>query len=125
MAGVYVPQKKNPVQELFQIGGTVAGGIVGGIAGGPPGAVGGAVAGNALGGFAGQQASPTKQMPGSSGGGESAAMARAAQMKSQDSLASLKQAEAALPQVPEAVRQQYAGPIIQARMLEERKRGIA
>lgn len=59
------------------------------------------------------------------GGGEASAMARMAQQKSQDNLQVLKSAEAQLPRLSERLRQEYGPPIIQARMLEERKRGIA
>jgi hypothetical protein len=52
-------------------------------------------------------------------------MMRRQQQLSQDNLATLKQAEAALPQLPESLRQQYAPAIVQARSMEMAKRGMA
>ena len=52
------------------------------------------------------------------------AMSQRQQKLSQDNLATLQQAESQLPRLPEQLRQQYAPAVIQARMLEERQRGL-
>lgn len=121
MAQVIKVQKPDSgTKDVLTIGGGVAGGIVGS---GSPGAIG---AGAGAGSTAGNFLDPTQPpAPTLSGGGEASAMARRLQAASQDNLATLKQAEATLPQLPEALRQAYAPAIVQARMLEQQKRGGA
>ena len=113
------PQNNNGLNEILPI----AGAVVGGIYGGPQGAVAGAGAGQMAGGILNPQkpGAPTAD----SGGSEAAAMARKQAQMGQDNLEVLKQAEAHLPSLPEDMRQQYAPAIIQARMLEQQKRGMA
>lgn len=97
---------------------TIGGGIAGAFYGNP---LVGASAGNMAGGLVESQKQPMQL----GGSGQLAAMARMQQQRSQDNLASLKQAESSLPQLPESLRQAYSEPIIKARMLAERERGIA
>lgn len=127
MAQVLMPQKKNNDSELFQLAGGIAGGILGTGVGGPgAGTAAGAALGSQLGGTAGNLLTQTPsqgQSPSIGGEGQAAAMARRQQQMSQDNLATLKQAEGQLPQLPEELRQQYAPAIVQARMMEEKKRG--
>jgi hypothetical protein len=119
MAQVIRPQNQNnDLSNLLTIGGAVIG------AGSGPG---GAAAGAGLGQMAGgimQPQQPPQQNP-ESGGGQASAMARRQQQMSQDNLATLKQAEAALPSLPEGLRQQYSPAIIRARMMEQQNRGMA
>lgn len=120
MAQVIRPQV--PDDNLLKNVLTIGGGIAGAVYGGPGGAVAGAGAGQLAGGILSPQ-KPPQENP-QSGGGEAAAMTRKQQQMSQDTLGTLKQAEASLPTLPENLRQQYAPAIIQARMLEEQKRGM-
>lgn len=119
MAQVNRPQvQNNDLSNLLTIGGAA----IGGIAGGPQGALTGAGAGQMA---AGVLAPPQAQAPmADNGGSQAAAMARRQQQMSQDNLATLKQAEANLPHLPEDLRQQYGPSIIRARMMEEQKRGM-
>lgn len=116
MSQVIIPPKKGN-GELFQIGGAIAGGIVGG----PAGAMTGYSLGGALGGMENQS---NKQAQGTQQSGQSDAMMRRQQQMAQDNLQVLKNAEASLPTLPEELRQQYAPAIVQARMMEEQKRGL-
>lgn len=125
MAQVIRPQTKSDLGEVLTLGGAIAGGVLGS-AGGPAGAAGGAALGGGLGGMASNMLEPPKpQESPLQGGGESAAMLRRQQQMSQDSLGTLKAAEAQLPNLPESLRQQYAPAIVQARMMEQQKRGLA
>jgi hypothetical protein len=126
---VIAPQVKNNsvTRDLLTIGGGVVGGVLGAAAGGVgavPGAAAGATVGQMAGGLVAPDQEQTQALP-QSGAGEAAAMARKQQQMSQDNLATLKQAEAALPQLPEGLRQQYAPAIVQARMMEQQQRGLA
>ncbi len=125
MAQVIRPQPRDSgFKELLALGGGVAGGVIGGSAGGV-GAVPGAAAGVGIGQTAGSILDPNKpQQENPQAGGQASAMARRQAQMSQDNLATLKQAEASLPSLPEELRQQYAPAIIRARMMEQQARGI-
>ena len=123
-----MPQKKqNNMGQYLQAGGAIAGGIIGSIVPGA-GTIAGATAGAALGGVAGGLADASQKQDAPSGvpqqPSQAYAMSQRQQKLSQDNLATLQQAEAGLPQLPEHLRQQYAPAVIQARMLEERQRGL-
>lgn len=118
MAQVIRPQpQQGDLNQLLSVGGAIAGGVVGGLPG--------AAAGAGIGQMAGGLLNPAQGPAPSAGGGDSeaAAMARRQQQQSQDNLATLKQAEATLPSLPESLRQQYAPAIVQARMLEQQRMG--
>jgi len=103
---------------------TLGGGILGAIGGGGPG---GAVAGANIGQTVGAMSEPPNtnaNVPGGSNQSQAEAMARRQQQMAQDNLQILKNAEAALPMLPESLRQEYAPGIIRARMMEERARGF-
>ena len=117
MAQVNVPQKRDDTNALLQIGGAALGAYATG--GSPQGAMAGASAGGMIGGLNQKPQNQPVQAE-----GQAAAMARRQQQMAQDNLQVLKQAEAQLPSLPEPVRQQYAPAIVQARMLEEQKRGL-
>lgn len=125
-----MPQKKRPgVAESLPLMGAAAGAVFGAA---QEGATLGSVAGSAMNGFGGGSAAGSLLNIGrqqaqvqQTGGGQLAAMAREQAKRSQDTLGTLQQAEAALPQLPEELRQAYAEPIIKARMLAQRERGIA
>lgn len=119
MAEVIRPNRQeNSLNSLLTVGGGVIGAAYGG---GLGAALTGAGAGQMAGGLLNGQKSPQQNIPLNS---QASAMARRQQSMSQDNLATLKQAEATLPQLPESLRQQYAPAIVQARMLEQQKRGI-
>lgn len=141
-----MPRRNQPgVKELLPLIGAAGGALIAGLPTGGAGAAAGATAGAGAAGGAGAIGAGAMQGFGAgsaagsllglaenkkgalqqSGGNELAAMARKQAQASQDTLGSLKQAEAALPQLPEGLRQAYAEPIIKARMLAERERGIA
>lgn len=116
---VMMPQKKNDMSQLLQMGGTVAGGILGGLAGGPAGAIGGASGGGALAGSVGN-------MVGIDGGGS--AMERRLQAQAsptqtpqvEDPMTALQNARVALAQQPKEIQQEYT-PILQAAMLKAKR----
>lgn len=121
MAQVNLPAKRSSqAPTLFGLAGAVAGAASGG---GIPGAMAGASVGQTAGGLLTAQNAPPPTVGG--GNSEAMAMARKNQQSAQDNLAVLKKAEADLPGLPEDLRQQYSPAIIQARMLEEQKRGLA
>lgn len=128
MAEIYSPplRQRNDLSQLLQIGGAVGGAIAGGP--GVGAALGGAATGASLGGLAGGMISKPMAQNSAMGVGspypESNAMMRRTEQLSQDNLGVLKLAEASLPSLPEELRQQYSVPIIQARMLEEKNRGL-
>jgi len=111
-----VAPRDSGISQLLTIGGAVGGAF----AGNP---MAGAGAGQMAAGFIDQPKAPTPMV--GEGGSEAAAMARKQQEMSTDNLATLKQAEATLPTLPENLRQQYAPAIVQARLLEQQKRGIS
>lgn len=117
MAEVLMPQKKqsNGLNRALTIGGAALGGIYGG---GFSGAMAGAQAGQMAGGLIGSN-QPQQQQ-----GVPNSAMQRRLQMQQTDNLATLRDAEAATATLPEKLRQEYMPPIVQARMLEERRRGM-
>lgn len=126
-----IKRKSEGYGNIAQLAGTVAGGIVGSIVPGV-GTLAGAGLGGTLGGAAGgavdnSQSLGMQPIPqGQSGGGaEMAAMSRKQQQMGQDNLAVLQNAETHLPSLPEDLRQQYAPAIVQARMLEQQRRGMA
>lgn len=140
MAQIMMPKKsESKMGSYLQAGGAIGGAIVGtmaapgaGTAAGATtgatlgGALTGAATGSALGGTLGGLASRGPEGGGiPQGGSELAAMTRRHQQLGQDNLATLSQAEKHLTSLPEGLRQQYAAPIIQARMLEQRQRGLA
>lgn len=119
---IQVPNKN---AQLFQTVLPAAGAIIGGIYGGGPA---GAAAGGAIGSVAAQgltqnQSSGVPQVGG--GQGDADAMMRRQRQLSDDNLKKLVDAEGALHQLPEEQRQQYAPAIIQARMLEQQRQGLA
>ncbi len=141
MAQIIVPQKQKSsnsssmLPAVGALGGALIGGLLTGGAGAPAGAaLGGAALGSSLGGaagtigsnFVGSNSNPSGggAIPNNVGQSQLSAMSRRQQAQSQDSLAALTEAEAALPHLPEPLRQEYAAPIIQARMMEQRNRGI-
>jgi hypothetical protein len=126
MAQVIVPQKKKNegLSEILTLGGAAGGAMLGG----PGGAMAGASLGASLGGVGGSlisqnQPQGTAGVPGAPS--QSMAMQRRSQQLGTDNLMALTQAEKQLPNLPEDLRQQYAPAIIQARMLEQKQRGLA
>lgn len=120
MAQVIRPQKPSGgLGEVLGIGGAVIGGIMGG---GAPGAAAGAGVGQTAGNMLEPPEAP--QQPVNSSLSEANAMKRRQEQLATDNLAVLKQAEASLPSLPEDMRQQYSPAIIQARMLEQQRRGM-
>lgn len=120
MPQVIMPQQQpSGLSSILPVAGAVGGAAYGGL----PGAAAGAGLGSLAGGMVDPK-QPTQQFP-SSGNSEADAMARRSQQ--QDPLATLKQAEAALPSLPEHIRQQYAPAITQARVLAEQqqRQGVA
>lgn len=120
------PSNDNTLGTLLTIGGMAAGGALAGP--GIAATLGGAATGGGLGSTAGNILSPAQQQlsdNGGSGGSETAAILRKQQQMSQNSLDTLKNAEAQLPSLPESLRQQYAPAIVQARMYEQQKQGYA
>lgn len=125
---VVIPEKEKKVQRS---GGqlskflTVAGGI-GGAAFGPGGALAGAGAGAALGKLAGDIVDPVKErvVERQPQGGTSSALSRRREELERDDLSALEKAEQAAATLPESQRQQVLPTIAQARLLEQRKRGI-
>lgn len=120
-------RKKSALGELLPIAGAVAGGYIGYQAGGgAPGALKGAGAGAALGQLGANtldgDSGPRPQQLSSNS--EAAAMSRRMQQQSQDNLADFRKAEAALPYLPEDLRQEYGPAIVRARMMEEQRRGL-
>ncbi len=132
MAQINVPQKRAGSNNaaMGPAIGTIGGAIVGGFLGGPAGAGLGASLGGSAGTIGGEVAANSQggggstSIPNNVGQSQLSAMSRRQQAQSQDSLAALTEAEAALPHLPEPLRQEYAAPIIQARMMEQRNRGI-
>ena len=133
MAQINMPQRKNPNNEAAKylpLVGAGIGALAGGVGAAPGAALGaslsGASTGAGLGGIA--QGAVASNSPQRSQGipqpNQASAMAQRQQKLSQDNLATLQQAEAGLPKLPEHLRQQYAPAVIQARMLEERQRGL-
>jgi uncharacterized protein YcfJ len=115
---------------LTAIGG-IAGGVVGGIyGGGPAGAMAGASAGSSLGGTIGGMIDPGEAAKESSTPQAQAvdveenAMQRRLGEAKQNRLAVLRNAESALAQLPQQLREEYAGPIIQATMAEEKRKAM-
>src|SRR3990167_6500594 len=124
-----IPPKKSKVSQLLELGGTIAGGIIGGTAAGPGGAavggaVGGSVIGHSAGGIAVNILEPPKQEIGVEKQSTATALMRRQQQLAQDNLAVLNEAEQNLAYLPENLRQQYAPAIMQARYLEQQKRGL-
>jgi len=122
--------KKSSLKTPLSVFGGVAGGVIGGIAGGPMGAIGGAGAGGGLGSTLGEMFDPDK--PGEPGQArviqgqeidENAMQRRLGEAK-QNRLAILRNAESALAQLPQQLREEYAGPIIQATMAEEKRKAM-
>jgi uncharacterized protein YcfJ len=114
---------------LTAIGG-IAGGVVGGIYGGPGGAMAGASAGSSLGGTVGGMIDPGEAAKeGSTPQAQAVdveenAMQRRLGEAKQNRLAILRNAESALAQLPQQLREEYAGPIIQATMAEEKRKSM-
>jgi hypothetical protein len=114
---------------LTAIGG-IAGGVVGGIYGGPGGAMAGASAGSSLGGTVGGMIDPGEAAKEGSTPQAQAleveenAMQRRLGEAKQNRLAILRNAESALAQLPQQLREEYAGPIIQATMAEEKRKAM-
>jgi hypothetical protein len=110
--------------------GGIAGGVIGGIGGGPGGAIGGAAAGSSLGGTVGGMIDPGEAAKESSTPQAQAvdveenAMQRRLGEAKQNRLAILRNAESALAQLPQQLREEYAGPIIQATMAEEKRKAM-
>ena len=117
-----IQPKQGGASELLTIGGGIAGGILG--AGNPAAIAGGAGLGNMAGGMVDPQKPPSTTIGGGDGS-QASAMARRQMQASQDNLATLRQAEAVLPKLPEPLRQEYAPAIVQARLLEQNRRGMA
>lgn len=122
--------KESKWGRALQTVGMVGGGVVGGIAGNAPGAMAGAAAGANLGGTIGGLVDPAKAgtvketpVAPTVETGDSA-MSRKLEAARQERLAILKQAEAALPQLDPELRRQYAQPIIEATMAEERRKAM-
>lgn len=114
--------------------GALAGAAIGGLlgaAGGPGAALGGAGAGASLGGLVGgmfgkSEAPEVKETVSPQAVEiDDSAMTRRLAGQRQDRLAILQQAEAALQQLPKELRQEYASPIVQATMMEERRKAMA
>lgn len=122
--------KESEMGKFLQVGGAVVGGIAGGIAGGPMGAMGGASTGASLGSTIGGVVDPAR--PGeviqketiTTDQPDNAMNRRLAQSK-EDRLVTLRNAEAALGQLPKELQQQYASPIVSATMAEEKRRAMA
>ena len=114
---------------LTAIGG-IAGGVIGGVAGGPAGAIGGAAGGSSVGGTIGGMIDPGEAAKESSTPQAQAvdveenAMQRRLGEAKQNRLAILRNAESALAQLPQQLREEYAGPIIQATMAEEKRKAM-
>ena len=114
---------------LTAIGG-IAGGVVGGIYGGPGGAMAGASAGSSLGGTIGGMIDPGEAAKeGSTPQAQAVdveenAMQRRLGEAKQNRLVVLRNAESALAQLPQQLREEYAGPIIQATMAEEKRKAM-
>ena len=103
-------QSGGALSSLLGLGGAVVGGIYGGIPG--------AAAGGSLGQAAGGMITPNEELgPQQIENGQSGAMAR----RSEDPAKALKEAEAALPELPEKIRQQYAPIINEANYIAKRK----
>ena len=117
MATVLIPQKKRDDQlnKLLEGGGAAIGAYYGGEGGAAAGAQAGRDSGNI---FNAQAPAPQTIQTNS----DSSAMARRMRQLSEDRLAVLRQSEAALAELPEPLRRQYAPAIVEARMLEEQKR---
>lgn len=108
------PQRKSDgLNELLTIGG----GVLGAAYGGPSGAIAGAGAGQMAGGILNP---PQQDQQPVEAGSESSAMQRRLTSQTQDNLGILQKSEAALPSLPESLRQQYAPAIIRARMLAQK-----
>jgi len=113
MAQVLMPPRKNKSQELFQ----VAGAVVGGVTGGPTGAMQGAQMGGAVSNMVNQP----KQVAGT----QASAISRRRQELETDNLSALRNAEVAAADLPEDQRQAVIPVLTQARLLEQKKRGMA
>ena len=137
MAQVNVPQMGGPsrgsqdTKMVFQLGGA----ILGGLAGGVPGAVAGAQAGGAAAGLveaksAGEAVNSGIGVASGAQGfankpaGTSPAMKRRLDTIQTDNLETLQAAEGAAATLPESTRQRILPNLVQARMLEQRKRGM-
>jgi hypothetical protein len=125
------PAQESKAAKYGAIGGSIVGGVIGAVAGKTPGAaMGGAASGGSLGGMIGGafgQSTPgatresfDKQPVETS----DSAMSRKLEAARQERLAVLRQAEAALPQLDPELRRQYAQPIIEATMAEERRKAM-
>ena len=146
MAQVNMPQAggqsrgSKDTGTIFQLGGAIIGGIYGGPAGAVAGAgVGGAAAGLLESKDAGSAVSSGVQVgagvqgmrqnsqmslaEGAKQPGASPAMKRRLDTVSSDPLDALLQAESAAATLPESTRQRILPNLVQARMLEQRKRG--
>lgn len=115
---INVPQPQNNDSALFSIIGAVGGGLA-------TQSLQGASAGANIGQAAGSIVSPNNQTASVGAGNQSEAMARRSQADAANSLQALRQAELALPALPEAQRQEYAPTIIQARMMAEQRMAYA
>ena len=109
-----IQPSQNSNGALLSIAGQLAGTALGGPVGG---AVGGMVGGKLAG-------SGTPQAPQATGASESDAMRRRIEQNNENNLSTLMQAEQTLPSLPEDMRQEYGPAIVQARILEQRKRGM-
>lgn len=121
-------QQSELAGPLTAVGG-IAGGILG-MKGGPMGMVGGATAGSQLGSTIGQMVDPDEK-PREVGLPQAQelevdenAMQRRLGEARQNRLVVLKNAENALAQLPQQLREEYAGPIIQATMAEEKRKAM-
>jgi hypothetical protein len=112
---------------------TAVGGIVGGVLGmkgGPMGVIGGATAGSQAGSTIGQMIDPDEKAveegmaQAQALDVEENAMQRRLGEAKQNRLAILRNAESALAQLPQQLREEYAGPIIQATMAEEKRKAM-
>ncbi len=123
--------RESQLSGPFTAIGGIAGGVIGGVAGGgPAGAIGGAAGGSSVGGTIGRMIDP-----GEAAKEESTPQAQAVEVEEnamqrrlgeakQNRLAILRNAESALAQLPQQLREEYAGPIIQATMAEEKRKAM-
>lgn len=131
MPQIIQPQGNNSRNDniIFQLGGAVIGGIAGYKGGGPGGALKGASVGAAAGNQAGNMFSQMNQN-GDSGvsaqvpTNSASAMQRRQQELETDNLTALREAEVAAAQLPEQQRQRIVPTLAQARIMEQRRRGI-
>lgn len=118
--------------NFLSVLGTVAGGVAGATSGGPLGALKGAAAGGVAGQTVGGLIDPVKEKQVRAGPSDdqrqrvpmAGAMSRRADEISSDPLESLSLAEREAKSLPERERQLILPKLSQARMLEQRKRGL-